>query len=73
MRRLLSFLSGGVTGALVGAILAILFAPSSGEQLRQKMQDRVSQARDQVGQAAAVRRAELEEQLAALRAPKKTE
>ena len=73
MRRLFSFLSGGVTGALVGATLAILFAPSSGEQLRQQVQKRVSRARDQVGQAAAARRAELEGQLATLRAPKKTE
>jgi gas vesicle protein len=73
MRRLLSFLSGGVTGALVGVTLAILFAPSSGKQLRQQMEERVSRVREQVNQAAATRRLELEGQLAALRAPKKTE
>jgi gas vesicle protein len=73
MRRFLSFLSGGVTGALVGVTLAILFAPSSGKQLRQQMEERVSRVREQINQAAATRRLELEGQLAALRAPKKTE
>jgi len=69
MRKLLSFLSGALVGALVGATLALLFTPSSGENLRDQLEDRVNRIRADIKQAAAVRRAELEEQLAKLRAP----
>ena len=34
MKYVLSFLSGTLFGALAGAIIALLFAPSSGEELR---------------------------------------
>lgn len=70
MRRLLNFLSGIVVGGLVGATLALLFTPSSGEQLRLQLQERVNQVREDVKQAAAERRAELESQLAGLRSPR---
>ena len=46
MRRVTSFLSGSLVGALAGAALALLFAPSSGEELRQQMQERRLLARD---------------------------
>ena len=72
MRKFISFISGALAGALVGAIAAILFTPSSGEDLRFQLQERVSQLQDTVKSAAAERRAELEEQLAALRAPKRS-
>jgi len=70
MRRLMNFLSGIVIGGLVGATLALLFTPSSGEQLRLQLQERVNQVREDVKQAAAERRAELESQLAGLRSPR---
>ena len=73
MQRFVSLLAGFLTGAVVGATLAILFAPTSGEELQGQIRDRYYTVRDEVTEAAAVRRAELEEQLAALRAPKATE
>ena len=70
MRRFMSFLTGAVMGALVGATLAILLAPASGEELRSQIRSRAIQLQEDIRQAAAQRRAELEEQLAALRTPK---
>lgn len=70
MQRFVSLLAGFLTGAVVGATLAILFAPTSGEELQGQIRGRYYTVRDEVSEAAALRRAELEEQLAALRAPK---
>jgi len=39
MRRVLGFSIGTVLGGLVGAILALLFAPSSGKELRDQIND----------------------------------
>ena len=69
MNRALNFLSGIVTGALVGATVAILMAPASGEDLRAQMRARAERIQAEVQQAAAQRRAEMERQLAALRSP----
>lgn len=69
MQRIVSLLSGMAMGALVGATLALVFAPSSGEELRSQMQERVKGLQDELKQAAAARRAELEEQLAVLMKP----
>jgi len=66
----MNFLSGMVMGALVGATLAILLAPSSGEELRYQLQSRVDTIQSDVKQAAASRRAEMEQQLAEMRAPR---
>jgi gas vesicle protein len=71
MQRMMSFLSGTVMGALVGATLAILFAPSSGEELRAEMQQRANRIQSEVKDAASSRRAELESQLAAMRTPQR--
>ena len=70
MRQAMSFLTGLVLGGLVGAVVAVLFAPASGEELRQQMSERAIALQDEVKLAATERRAELEEQLATLRAPK---
>jgi gas vesicle protein len=70
MNRFLSFLAGVFSGALVGATIAILLAPASGEELRIQIQERAAYIQDEVKNAATERRAELEEQLAALKAPK---
>ena len=69
MKRFIAFMVGATMGGLVGATLALLLAPSSGMELRSQMQDRAERLREEIRKAAAERRAELEEQLAALRAP----
>jgi gas vesicle protein len=71
MRGVLSFLSGVASGLVVGASLAILLAPTSGEDLRKQMQDRAERIQLEVKQAADTRRQELEQQLETLRAPRK--
>ena len=70
MNRVGNFLIGAILGSLVGAITAILLAPSSGQQLRSDVVNRADQIRSEVAQAAAARRADLERQLAELRAPR---
>lgn len=69
MRRFFSFLIGAMVGGGLGALLALLLAPSSGEELRLEMRERVNRLQSELRQAAVQRRAELEEQLAALRSP----
>ncbi len=69
MRRMLNFVMGAGIGALVGATLAVLLAPSSGEELREEVQARFSRFRDEVQEAAKDRRAEMEKQLARMRLP----
>jgi hypothetical protein len=73
VNRINNFLLGALLGGLVGAAAGILLAPSSGAQLRSDISSRVGQIRQEVTQAAADRRAELEHQLAELRAPRKPE
>ena len=71
MKRFMAFLMGAMMGGLVGATLAILLAPYSGEELRTQMIDRTERLREDIRKAALDRRTELEEQLASLRAPQK--
>jgi gas vesicle protein len=70
MQRLFSFLAGVLTGALVGATLMVLFTPASGESIRSDLQKRIQGLRDQMTDAAASRRSELESRLAEMRAPR---
>ena len=67
MKKFFSFFVGTVMGALVGATVALLLAPSSGETLRGQIQERFAALQEELTQAAADRRAELEEYLANLR------
>jgi gas vesicle protein len=67
MRRLLTFILGAASGALVGASVAILLAPSSGEDLRGGLRDRFGRLRDELQSAANERRSELERQLSSMR------
>jgi gas vesicle protein len=71
MRQAFSFFVGIMMGALVGATIAILFAPVSGENLRFQIQERSIQLRDEIKAVAESRRAELERELAALREPRR--
>lgn len=61
------FFQGFILGALVGAVVGLLFAPYPGEQLTQRLQQEIERLRREAAQAAAARRAELEERLATLR------
>ena len=70
MNRAFNFLLGAAIGGFIGATVAILLAPSSGDDLRSEIGMRTDRIRSEVAKAAADRRAELESQLAALRAPK---
>ena len=70
MKRTSSFLIGAIIGGTLGAIAAIMLAPSSGENLRSSLSVRADRIRSDVVSAATERRAELERQLATLRAPK---
>jgi len=69
MNRVISFMSGAIMGALVGATLAILLTPASGEEIRTRMQDQIQKIQEEIKTATESRRAELEDQLAALRKP----
>lgn len=69
MNRTFNFLFGAIIGGVLGAALAILLAPYSGEELRTEINLRADRVRSEVTQAAAERRAELERQLAALKSP----
>jgi gas vesicle protein len=65
------FLGGFLLGSLIGVAAALLLAPASGEELRSRIQLEAERVRSEVSQAATDRRSELEQQLAALRAPRK--
>mgnify|MGYP000935033127 FL=1 len=71
--KFVRFLEGFLLGSLAGAVAAMLFAPASGDDLRLQIQHEVERIRGEVQSAAVERRAELEEQLAALRTPRRAE
>jgi gas vesicle protein len=70
MRRVFGFFIGATLGGLVGATLALLFAPASGEELRAQITDRSQSFATEIRQAANTKRIELQERLEILRAPK---
>ncbi len=70
MRRFMAFLAGTLAGALVGAVAALLLAPSSGDELRASARHRVSALRDDLSEAYSARKAQLEAELEGLRKPK---
>ncbi len=70
MRRTFSFIIGVTLGGLAGTVLALLFAPESGEELRTKIQDRAQNFAADIRQAASTKRIELQNRLESLRAPK---
>lgn len=67
MRRFMSLVAGAVCGALVGATIALLIAPVSGEELRARAQERLATFTEEIRQGYEARKAQLEAELEALR------
>lgn len=70
MKKALSFFIGALIGGLVGATLAMLFAPESGSELRIQLRQRASSFGEEVRQAVVSKRIELQDRLETMRAPK---
>jgi len=73
MRRTLSFFIGVILGGLAGAVIALLFAPESGPELRNRLRERADNLGGEIRQAAATKRIELQERLDTLRTPRTQE
>ncbi|MEA3308936.1 MAG: YtxH domain-containing protein [Chloroflexota bacterium] len=67
MRKILAFLDGLLTGAVVGGVLALLFTPASGLELKQQLKDYKEHLVEEGKNAATARRQEMEKELLALK------
>lgn len=70
MRQTFGFLIGVFAGWMVGSTIALLVAPESGEKLRGELRARSNNIVGEIKSAAEVRRIQLEDELAAMRAPR---
>ncbi len=70
MRQVFRFMTGIMLGALVGSTVALLFAPESGEDIRNGLRMRGENFIDEVRQAAQTRRIEMTNRLESLREPR---
>ena len=70
MNRLFRFLAGLLLGGMLGIGLVLLFAPRSGAELRDAIQERIDAILEEGREAAEVRRVELQTQFEALKQPK---
>ncbi len=73
MSKIFNFFLGMMMGGLVGGVVGLLLAPSSGEDMRTQIQEQSIRLRDEVKAVAEARRAELERELSNLRAPYRKE
>ncbi len=62
MHKLMSFMTGAICGALVGAVAALLLTPASGEELIQTAEERWELTKTEARLAMEERRMELEAQ-----------
>lgn len=67
MKTFTRFVSGAFIGSLIGAALALLFTPKSGQELQEDLKARVQNLQAEIQNAAHERRLELEKQLQELR------
>lgn len=67
MRKVVSFLTGVLAGAVVGGVAALLLAPYAGSELQDRVRVRMQELVEEGKRAAAARRAELEAQLEAFK------
>jgi gas vesicle protein len=67
MSRVIKFLSGAILGGILGAMVAILLAPASGTELCKRITNNIDIMRNEISQAAKLRRSELEEEISKLR------
>jgi gas vesicle protein len=67
--KIMSFLAGALSGAVVGATAALLLAPASGEELQLEVRHRYESIVDDAKSAAAAKQAELKAQLETMRRP----
>jgi gas vesicle protein len=67
MKKFFNFFFGAFLGGVVGASVALLFAPMKGEDLRQKLNEYIVEVKGEVNEATMEKRIELEEELAHLR------
>ncbi len=73
MKKMFSFITGALMGGLVGATIALLLAPATGEELRSQMKERIGTFQDEIGQAMNTSKVELEKKLDDMRKPKTPE
>ncbi len=62
MHKLMSFMTGAICGALVGAVAALLLTPASGEELLHSAEERWQLTKNEARRAMEERRMELETQ-----------
>jgi gas vesicle protein len=67
MKKIIGYILGAFAGAVIVSSLVLLFAPSSGKELRERIRSKYLDMEAEFKQAASERRAELESELANLR------
>ncbi len=67
MRRLAYFITGMTLGAVVGGILALLYAPEPGDEVRDQVRARAQALWEEIRRAGEMERRRLEEELIVLR------
>jgi len=67
MRRFFTFLSGVLSGAVVGSVLVLLFTPYSGKELKSSVQKRIQILQNEMRAAYDERKTQLEAELESLR------
>jgi gas vesicle protein len=70
MRRVISFFIGASIGGMISGVIVLLFAPASGKEVREQVNERMQTFATDIRQAASTRRIELQERLEVLRTPK---
>ncbi len=73
MGKITGFLAGLMSGAIVGAVAALLLAPTSGSELQSQTREQFDHLVADARHAAETKRVQLEAQLQALKAPKPAE